>query len=126
MRQLRRYLAALLLLAPVWLGPAAVPLLRAVADVGHTCACGMALGKCGCPVCVRLEHERRHPAPAPVLRATCDDDGVTLPRGAPPVCALPGELLPGADASGAPIADLTPPSLVSRTPDGPPTPPPRA
>ena len=118
--------ATLLVVAPMWLGPSLVPLLRAVHESAHTCACGMAPGKCGCPVCVRVERERRQGLRAgPVIRATCDDDSILAPR-TPGLLFTPHRELTVAllGTSGElPVQVPAPPLLPN--PEGPPTPPPR-
>jgi hypothetical protein len=124
------FVALLAMLAPLWLGPATLPLLRALAgDASHTCACGMAPGTCGCPECERLEHERQRehaPRPYRVLKSACDDQGAPLPSLAVPPCVMPATLA----LHDARITGLAPPALLAhdaaRVPDGPPTPPPRA
>jgi hypothetical protein len=126
-KALVRLLATLLVLVPIGLGPALVPVLRAVHEMGHTCACGMTPGKCGCPACARLALERQQGQRAiPVLKATCDDDGTTLPVAPLPLCALQSDVLRpfSADASLVAVRSTAPPNV--RGADGPPTPPPRA
>jgi hypothetical protein len=86
--------AAAVLAIPMLLGPAATPLVRALGGAGeHHCACGMTQGKCGCPECERLEHDRRMTKESlrghAVLRSTCDD-GTGMPAiGAVPLAAVP-------------------------------------
>jgi len=120
-------IALVALLSPLWLGPMLMPIERAVAEAHHVCACGMAVGTCGCPECEELERARHHgDSPAyPVLKGECDEGSALL--GAAP---LPPALLP-APVAVMPKATVTildtPPrsSLASRAPPGPPTPPPR-
>lgn len=51
---------AIVALLPVLVGPATMPLVRALGGLEtHHCACGMEAGKCGCPECGRLEQQRR-------------------------------------------------------------------
>lgn len=125
-KALVRLLATLMVLVPIGLGPALMPVLRVFHEMGHTCACGMAPGKCGCPACARLENERRHgPGAIPVLKATCDDDGTTLPSAPLPPCALQSDAVAPftLDESMIAIRAVGPPKV--RGADGPPTPPPR-
>ena len=126
-KSLLRLLATLLVLVPIGLGPALVPVLRTVHAMEHTCACGMTPGKCGCPACVRLEKERQGAqAVVPVLKPTCDDDGAILPAAPLPLCALQGEGASpfGLDESTLAVRSTAAPRL--RGADGPPTPPPRS
>ncbi len=122
---------ALVLAAPLLLGPGANAVLRALgaADV-HRCACGMKQGECGCPECERMEHAREHEAEAlrghAVLKSTCDRDGAT-----PGYSSLPAFAAPLASALPAPAFELRAfvaapdfdPSLERARP---PTPPPRS
>ena len=67
-----------LLLLPLLLGPATMPLVRALGGLEeHHCACGMAAGKCGCPECARLEEQRRSNDELlhekSVVKSSCDD-----------------------------------------------------
>ncbi|MGH7438953.1 MAG: hypothetical protein ACRENE_24970 [Polyangiaceae bacterium] len=126
MKSLMRLLATLLVLVPIGFGPALVPVLRAVHEMGHTCACGMTPGKCGCPACARLEKERqRAQAVVPVLKPTCEDDGTILPAAPLPLCALQGEVVsPHAlDEASISVRPTLHPKV--RGAEGPPTPPPR-
>jgi hypothetical protein len=124
-----RFALAFVLLAPLALGPALGPLTRALGGVDeHRCACGMVRGKCGCPECERLEHERlreRAPRPYPVLRAQCGDNEVmTGSLGLPPT--LPATIalfLPPLRPSIAGLRKAT--EAPSRERDEPATPPPR-
>jgi hypothetical protein len=120
--------AAIVVAAPMLLGPALSPLLRATHNEAHLCACGMAAGTCGCPECDRLEaqrHEDETPGPNPVIRSSCDDDESPLPSTAQPPSVLAAAFALRDDAPGdvLPIAPLAP--LTSLENDGPPTPPPR-
>ena len=121
--------AAVALAAPLLFGPATTWTVRALSGgPAHACACGMTPGKCGCPECAVLEHERqqaRRPRAYRVLRSSCEDDVPAL-NAAP----LPTVTLPSYEALLAPV-DAPRPAL-SRTdalhPRGrnaPPTPPPR-
>ena len=126
-KALVRLMATLLVLVPIGLGPALVPVLRAVHEMGHTCACGMTPGTCGCPACARLARERQHGSRAtPVLKASCDDDGTTLPAAPLPLCALQGDVLRPftLDPTLLSPGRVGPPNV--RGADGPPKPPPRA
>jgi hypothetical protein len=125
-KSLLRLLATLLVLVPIGLGPALVPVLRAAHEMGHTCACGMAPGKCGCPACARLEKERQHAqAVVPVLKPTCDDDGTILPAAPLPLCALQGEVGSPFWLDESSIAGRSTSHPKVRGAEGPPTPPPR-
>jgi hypothetical protein len=116
--------------APMWLGPGFGALLQTLgAHASHTCACGMAPGKCGCPECARLEETRKResaPRPYPVLKSTCDDDSpaqfaaVVAPGvlGATFFCIDP----PFEDAASPPA----PPGWISFDGNAPPKPPPKA
>ncbi len=121
----------LVVLAPVWLGPATMPVIRALGGVQeHHCMCGMKMGECHCPECEALAHERlleRRATPYPVIHSTCDTDP---PAPAP---ALPTCSPAGLTAELAPLPRVVtvtrapqPLPLRSRGPDEPPTPPPRA
>jgi hypothetical protein len=95
----------------------------------HACACGMAPGKCGCPTCERIEHERRtdgpSKAPRPTVKNACEDPRVLLPGAPLPPCVPAGAVaLLDAERTGyrAPPA----PGQPAASPDlRPPTPPPR-
>jgi hypothetical protein len=125
-RSAHAFAAVITLLTPLWLGPTLAHVVRVADEMSHTCACGMAPGKCGCPTCIRLEQERHHRSGVlPVVRATCDEDSTPLPSAPVSVCALqPSVALPiGLDGSLISVHALGPPYL--RIPDGPPRPPPR-
>jgi len=123
---------ALVLLAPMLLGPAAGPLTQAMGgEAKHLCACGMVEGTCGCPECARLERQRHRdrdeaPKAYPVLKSQCGGDDVPvafapLPVVAPatfPTPSVPKAPLVASDAL-APIAPW-----ASLEPIKPPTPPP--
>jgi hypothetical protein len=121
---------AIVLLAPLLLGPAVGPITRALGgEPEHRCACGMVQGQCGCPECARIEHQRQRenaPRPYPVLKSRCGggDAAVTfaaLPLAVPPHVAV---LLP---APARDIATPQPPNAPRTHPaEAPPTPPPRA
>jgi hypothetical protein len=126
-KALVRLLATLIVLVPIGLGPSLVPVLRAVHEMGHTCACGMTPGKCGCPACARLEQQRHDgPRAIPILKATCDDDGTTLPAAPLPLCALQSDVVRplSLDPTLLSVRPVGSPNV--RGADGPPTPPPRA
>jgi hypothetical protein len=117
---------AAMLAAPMLLGPAITPLVRALGEAPqHHCACGMEPGKCGCPEC---EHRAEQDHEYPVLKSSCDDDGQAplafgaLPAGVPgPSLALGVGYDVGIGELGdVPVAVLTPRDRVR-----PPTPPPR-
>jgi len=118
------------LAAPSALGPAMASVLRELgAQEAHRCKCGMIAGKCGCPECERLEHERalvRTPDAVPALRSHCDDDAPTLLLGALPVAGLAsvtGTLSVPRGERLSVLASELPPLLPERDP---PTPPPRS
>jgi hypothetical protein len=121
---------AVVLSAPLLLGPGAGALLRALggADV-HRCACGMKAGTCGCPECERLEHAHQLEAEAlrehPVLKSSCDTNDVApgsfdVPVAAPPFLSK----LPAAPRELRPVIDNAQPD-PSLERARPPTPPPR-
>ncbi len=121
------FVALAVALSPLWLGPMLVPIERAFAEAHHVCACGMAVGTCGCPECEALERQQRtdDSSPVPLLKGECDR-GTTLlgaPHLPPPLLpAPPGVLL------SAGVAVLDPPAcpaLASLASPPPPTPPPR-
>jgi hypothetical protein len=119
----------LILLAPIWLGPAMGAMSRAIGGASHVCACGMAMGKCGCTACARIAQQRLrdHRSQAePVFKSTCDDDGFTPTSMAAPLCVLQrATTVPENAFQGS----LPVPVLVkqhSRPSDGPPSPPPRS
>lgn len=123
-------LACLLaLVAPMWLGPAMSPLVRALGGVPeHHCACGMKRGTCGCLACEAAARQEARDArsPIPVLSTHCmSDDSVptapALPIAAPGVLAL---LAPPTARPVLRARALAP--LEGRAADAPPTPPPRA
>jgi hypothetical protein len=114
-------------LSPMWLGPMLLPIERAVAEAHHVCACGMAVGTCGCPECEKLEQAQREerPSPAPVLKGECDKQTGLLAA-----AHLPPAVLASTPAISPPVAvaELVPPprrALVSMPQPAPPTPPPR-
>jgi hypothetical protein len=121
--------ALIALAAPAALGPAMTAVLHELgAASAHVCKCGMAVGKCGCPECDRLELERRlgHRASAlPTLKRACDDDEAAIPFGSLPSATLVESVLlppapPSSRVDATPVAD-TPPHWTT----SPPTPPPR-
>lgn len=115
-------------LSPLWMGPALTPVLAAVAEAHHVCACGMAVGTCGCPECERAEHQRlsdKAPRPYPVLKGECERGQAVLSSVAVPPSVLPASLsvCPAMTATilEAPRKGV----LISLERTGPPTPPPR-
>lgn len=125
------WVALVVLALPAALGVATGPVLDQLgaAMTEHVCKCGMPAGKCGCPECERLAHERareRLASPVPVLKRHCDDGARLLPSGALPnavVGATGGALLPM--ARGERLAFAAFPMPLPRGADEPPTPPPR-
>jgi hypothetical protein len=122
-------LGALLLFAPIWLGPATGIAVRALGGADeHRCACGMKAGKCACPECARLEaqsHDDDGPR-LPVLKSTCDDGGQVPLSASLPLAAVPiGSMLPARERARLPNAWRAEPdpSLAGARP---PIPPPRA
>lgn len=128
-RHVATLVSMLVLLSPIWLGPAMHSLSGALGGTHHVCACGMAMGKCGCPACARIarQRDRDFGSPAcPVLKSMCDDDSAALPSAPLPPCDLQGAI--GIRKSAA-EGLLPPPMLAQRLSldgEGPPTPPPRA
>jgi hypothetical protein len=122
------FVLALVLLAPLTLGPAIGPVTRALGGQPvHRCACGMVRGTCGCPECERLERQResdKTPTTHSVLKSNCSDDDAPvvftpLPIAAPQSVAL---ALPKPAVA---LATLTPARIVhSLDRNKPPTPPP--
>ena len=118
----------LALIAPVWLGPAMMPLVHALGgEPTHTCACGMKRGTCGCPACAALERERtsKYVSTNPVVRNTCDDDEVAPTPAAPCVPAFASGLVVASSSVRA-AAPLFAPQPICHNLDEPPTPPPRS
>ena len=120
-------LSLLAMLAPLWLGPMLAPIEQAIAESHHVCACGMAVGTCGCPDCDDLLRQAREGAPpiCPMLKGECGQ-GTPLVGAAslPPV--LPAPLaadLPALQIVALLAADPRP-RLFSRMPPPPPRPPP--
>jgi hypothetical protein len=114
---------------PIALGAATVPLLRELgADTStHHCKCQMGPGKCGCPACLQLDRDRasERREPAPVLRGSCDLDGPAFPFVAPPaaVLAAASVTLPVPRGERLLVNEGVRPPLSSA--DEPPVPPPR-
>jgi hypothetical protein len=121
---------ALAVLAPLLLGPALVPLTRALGGADeHLCACGMAPGTCGCPECEKLEHARlaeRAPRPYPVVKGQCGGDEVAPGYAALPAATPPSDGVLLAPSPRALLALERPATALSRDPTEPSTPPPRA
>ena len=120
-------LLLVVLLAPVWLGPAYAPVVRALgaATAQHHCACGMKRGQCGCPTCIAEDQERQHPSRHMIVRNTCDsDDFVPTFAVAPQAVARNASMIVPVAVTRA--RDTLPPAPLH---DGdatePPTPPPR-
>ncbi len=123
-------LACLLaLVAPMWLGPAMSPLVRALGGTPeHHCACGMKRGQCGCAECeaAARREDRDARSPIPVLSTHClSDDSIptapALPVAAPGVVAVLA-----APPTAHPLERLRGVVLLDgRDADAPPTPPPR-
>ena len=120
-------LGLLAMLAPLWLGPMLVPIEQAIADSHHVCACGMAVGTCGCPECDDLLRQAREGAPpvCPMLKGECGRGtplvgAASLPPVLPPGLALDLEVPRAVTLlEAAPVLPL-----FSRAPPPPPTPPP--
>jgi len=119
--------AVLAALSPLWLGAMLLPLEAAYAEAHHVCACGMAVGTCGCPECEALERMRHddHASAVPLLKGECDREsglggGVHLPPG-----VLPAFLAVVAPSAVASVPTAVSRGLVSRVAAPPPTPPPR-
>jgi len=115
-------------LSPLWLGPALTPVLVAAAESHHVCACGMAIGTCGCPACERAEHERlseRAPRPYPMLKGECEREQTVLSGVTVPPSVLPASVSLSPALATAAVDTPRPATLASLEPNGPPTPPPR-
>jgi hypothetical protein len=119
---------ALVLLAPILLGPAIGPVTRALGgEAQHLCACGMIAGTCGCPECEKIEHQRHRqnlPRAYPVIKGQCggEDTPVAfapLPNVAPASVSL---LVP--KPAVRVVMPLPIPRWASLDPVEPPTPPP--
>ncbi len=119
---------ALVLLAPILLGPAIGPITHALGgEAKHLCACGMVAGTCGCPECEKAERQRhREDAPKayPVAKSQCGGNDTPVAF-APLPLAAPAEgcpLLPKVTAE----VNLPVPTQpwASLEPIKPPTPPP--
>ncbi len=82
----------LVVVAPAALGPALGPALEQLGAAGkHACRCGMDRGKCGCPACAKLEHQRlsEHvPDPVPVLKRQCAQGAPGMAFAALPMVAV--------------------------------------
>jgi hypothetical protein len=117
-------LAALLaLLAPMWLGPAAAPLARALGgEPTHACSCGMAPGKCGCPECAA----EGGPHAYATCKSSCDGDAALRPPDALMTCVLPAPHARHEPAPSAVASVSRALVLHSLEGEGPPTPPPRS
>jgi hypothetical protein len=129
LRRLHACLAGLILLLPIALGPATMPLVRALGGLEeHHCACGMKAGKCGCPECARIEEVRKlddeHVRGQPLLKSSCDDgSALTAPALAHATLGAPLAVARAAIDDGPP--SLEPQRLTSRERPRPPLPPPR-
>lgn len=125
MRAWITFAIALLVAAPLLLGPCAPGAVRLLGgEPEHTCACGMSKpGECGCPECAVLEKQKQEAKHVPIVRGACDDEGALAP--ALGAATLPAAfVLAAARSERAPLATFT--SITSQTSRAPPTPPPRA
>jgi hypothetical protein len=127
-RDVTALVSVLVVISPIWLGPAIGALSRTIGAPTHVCACGMPMGKCGCAACARLERQRasdRGSLSGPILKSTCDDWSAAVPSGPPLACILQAAIdLPASTVE----ASLRVPAFAhrfSRMGEGPPTPPPR-
>jgi hypothetical protein len=123
MHRLVAMLALVALIAPLWLGPALDPLVRALgAEREHTCACGMVPGKCDCPECA----DEQQPHADPICKSGCNGSpSLSLPD-AIHACVLPAPFaLRGASPSSR-AAPRCAAELVPLDANAPPTPPPRS
>jgi hypothetical protein len=120
---------ALVLLAPMLLGPAIGPLTQAMGgEAKHLCACGMVAGTCGCPECARLERQHRRdeaPKAYPVLKSQCAGDDAPVAFAPLPVVG-PAMFHTLTVPSAPPVPLLRPMAnaWASLEPTKPPTPPP--
>jgi hypothetical protein len=79
--------------APAAFGPAVGVVMRelgAAVEV-HVCKCGMPVGKCGCPECDRLEHDRQteHVSErVATFKRHCSDDTPVMPSAMLPTGVL--------------------------------------
>ncbi|MDP9002164.1 MAG: hypothetical protein M3O46_18890 [Myxococcota bacterium] len=118
----------LVLVSPIWLGPAMSFVSREMARPQHLCACGMAMGKCGCPTCARIAQQGDRETGSkrcPAVKMTCDDENASLSSSSPLMCDLPREI--GIVASVTNEL-MSPPMLAHRLSldaERPPIPPPR-
>jgi hypothetical protein len=124
------FVCALVLLAPMILGPALGPVTKALGgEPRHLCACGMVAGTCGCPECEKAEHQRQSDNALhsyPVLKGKCagDETPVTfapLPAATPALLAFVSPRTPA-----EPAVPVTQAAWVSLERLRPPTPPPEA
>lgn len=124
---LRQVVAVLIvLLGPMWLGPAMGPLARALgASIEHQCACGMKRGSCGCPTCMAEEQERVYASRHMVVQNGCSTDDVVPTVSVAPQAAAASPVAVIAAASTRAPSPLEIPTVHTRTVDAPPTPPPR-
>jgi hypothetical protein len=120
---------ALLLAAPMLLGPALAPVLRVLrVEAVHLCACGMPAGKCGCPECERIERQQQgYPSPCrePVLTASCQNDGAAVSAGSGFLYVLPAGCSLRQQERGAVLAQRRLAGWLGFEGEGPPTPPPK-
>jgi hypothetical protein len=129
MTRLYACLVGLVLLLPILLGPATMPLLRALGGAEeHHCACGMIAGKCGCAECERLEQRQKLDDELvrgqPLLRSSCDDGtAATAPTLARATLA-PAFAVPWATSEACLFVPRSR-AVSSRGRPSPPTPPPR-
>ncbi len=122
--------AAVVLLAPLLLGPALGPITSALGgEPEHRCACGMIRGQCGCPECARLEHRRlaeRAPRPYPVLKSHCGEDETPMAFAGLPTVAPSGGIVARLAPTPAVLVSLFGEPVPSlRDSEAPPVPPPR-
>ncbi len=114
-------------LAPLWLGPMLTPIEQAFGAVHHVCACGMAVGTCGCPECEELERQHRldEASPRPLLKGDCERNAGLLGAADLPPVVLPAALGVIPAPAVAELLPLARRSVVSVPNGPPPTPPPR-
>jgi hypothetical protein len=118
---------ALVLLAPLVLGPAIGPVTRALGgEAKHLCACGMIAGTCGCPECEKAERQRHRDDTRsyPLAKGQCGGDDTPVAFAPlPDVAPAPVSLTIPAPAVRAAVPEPMP-RWASAAPVAPPTPPP--
>lgn len=84
---------ALLIALPLLLGPAMPAAIAALAEatVEHRCACGMKVGRCGCPECEAALRPDLAASPLVIVRSSCDD--AKFVRSALPPMTFPSSML---------------------------------